>query len=91
MQQQSVAQATSRVQRGVALYWQHRKSIERVAPNVWTVPSCSGDGEYTVWLDLQACTCPDHSKAKQLDERCKHVVAATIAHAKGKAARKSKR
>ena len=90
MAEQSLPQATSRVQRGVALYWKHRQSIERVAPNVWTVPNCSDGGQYTVWLDLQACSCPDHQRAKQLDERCKHVVAATIANAKGKAARKKK-
>lgn len=88
MAEVSLPQATSRVQRGVALYWRYRESTERTGPSSYLVPSCSGEGHYSVELGLQYCSCPDHQKAKELDERCKHVIAATIYRAKSRAARK---
>jgi len=54
---------------------------------LYRVPSCTGNGYYTVYTDLRACTCPDHPKAKRLRERCKHVIAAEIVIAKRRAAR----
>ncbi len=90
MAEQSVAQPTTRIQRGINLYWQYWESIERTGPSSYLVPSCSSKDSYSVDLELQWCSCPDHSRAKELGVKCKHVIAATIAHAKGKVARKKK-
>lgn len=73
---------TTRTQRGIQLWRDQGDNIERVAPSVYDVPSCSSNETYKVWLDLQACSCPDHKQAKFLGVRCKHVIAATIYRAK---------
>ena len=83
-----VRQGTKRCDRGINLYWQHRDSIERTGPSSYLDPSCSSNEMYRVDLELQYCSCPDHQKAKELGVRCKHLVAATIYRAKGRAARK---
>lgn len=75
-----VSIADTRFERGIRLYLDRREEIERVSAFTWHVPSCSGDGKYIVWLDLKACTCPDHKKAKSLGLRCKHYTAAYLAH-----------
>ncbi len=78
---------TTRVQRGVRLYRDHGHEIEHVGFLTYRVPSCTGEGSYLVYLDLHACTCPDHARAKAKGERCKHYHAAHIAHCKRRAAR----
>ncbi len=86
MDDKSVAR-TTRLQRGIRLYRDHGHEIEHVGFLTYRVPSCTGEGSYLVYLDLHACTCPDHPKAKEAGARCKHVVAAEIAHCKRRAAR----
>ena len=88
MAEVSVAQGTKRCERGIALYWQHRDRIERTGPSSYLVPSCSSNDMYSVDLEIGWCSCPDHARAKSLNERCKHIVAATIYRAKSRAARK---
>ncbi len=73
---------SGRCKRGINLWLDKGNAIVRIAPHTWLVPSCSGDNVYTVRLDLQSCDCPDHQRAKSLDIRCKHLIAATIANAK---------
>lgn len=70
----------TRTSRGVALYLDRRDEIERVGSCAYRVPSCSTEETYLVWLDLRACTCPDHKRAKSQGLRCKHYTAATLAH-----------
>ena len=72
--------AETRFERGLRLYLERRDEIERVSTFTWKVPSCSSDETYLVWLDLQACTCLDHKRAKALGVRCKHYTAAYLAH-----------
>ena len=79
-----VRQGTTRCERGIALYWQHRDHIERTGPSSYLVPSCSSNERYSVELSLGYCSCPDRERAKLLNVSCKHVVAATIHHAKSK-------
>ena len=78
---------TIRVQRGIALHRERGHEITRTAAHTYSVPSCTGDGHYLVYLDLRACTCPDHARAKDKGERCKHYHAAYIFAAKRRAAR----
>ncbi len=44
-------------------------------PGGWIVPSQSGVGLYTVDVDKQTCTCPDHQEA---GFKCKHLFAVEI-------------
>ncbi|MDP9476507.1 MAG: hypothetical protein M3R38_12635 [Actinomycetota bacterium] len=84
----SVAPTTTRLQRGVRFFLERGEEIERTTANTYRVPSCSNEGSYLVYLDLRACTCPDHRSAKASGERCKHFHAAGIAAAKLRAARR---
>src|SRR3954464_8297631 len=44
-------------------------------PDGWLVPSQSGERIYTVNLQTQTCSCPDHQEA---GFKCKHLYAAEI-------------
>lgn len=46
----------------------------------WIVPSQSGNGRYTVSLDLDRCSCPDHELRKT---KCKHMYAVEFAIQQG--------
>lgn len=72
--------------RGLALYRERAAEIERISPSTYRVPSCTGEGSYLVYLDLQCCTCPDHRRAKAAGERCKHYHAVYVFAAKRRAA-----
>lgn len=85
MQNQDTAH-DARLRRGVRLYREHGEQIERVSAHTYRVPSCSGEGHYTVWTDLRACDCPDHPRAKAQGTRCKHYHAALIVQARRRAA-----
>ncbi len=85
---QSVPNRTTRLQRGIRLFLERGAEIERTTANTYRVPSCTGEGSYLVYLDLRACLCPDHARAKASGERCKHFHAAGIAAAKLRAARR---
>ncbi len=84
----TVPARTTRLQRGIRLFAERGHEIERTTANTYKVPSCSGEGRYTVYLDLRCCTCPDHRRAKASGERCKHFHAAGIAAAKRRASRR---
>lgn len=77
--------STTRTQRGIALFLDRRDEIERVAPWTYRVPSCTDRATYTVILSLPYCSCPDHKRAKDLGDVCKHVYAGLLAHAKRRA------
>ena len=79
MSEESLARPPTRVSRGVELFLTRRHEIVRVKNDVYRVPSCTSDEEYTVWTDLRACTCPDHPRAKEQGLRCKHLYAALLA------------
>lgn len=76
---------TTRAQRGIRLYRDHGHAIERLTANVYSVPSCTGNGHYVADIALGHCTCPDHDRAKALGTVCKHGTAAMIFKAKRKA------
>ncbi|MDP9488233.1 MAG: hypothetical protein M3Q49_21025 [Actinomycetota bacterium] len=86
----ATAPPSTRLQRGIALHRERGHEIERISAHTYRVPSCTGEGHYTAYTDLRACTCPDHIRAKALGngERCKHVIAAEIVLAKRRAARR---
>ncbi len=88
MDKTTVAAKTTRLQRGVRLFAERGHEIERTTANTYRVPSCTGSGSYLVYLDLRACLCPDHRRAKEAGERCKHFHAAYIFAAKRRAARR---
>ncbi len=79
---------TDRLQRGVRLFRERGHEIERTTANTYRVPSCTGEGSYLVYLDLKACLCPDHRRARAAGEYCKHLHAAYIYAAKRRAARR---
>jgi hypothetical protein len=80
---QSLAQpappTTTRFERGIALAQERFEEITRVAPWIWSVPSCSGDGVHAVNLKTGECSCPDRTPAGETD---KHVTAARYVKAK---------
>ncbi len=79
---------TTRLQRGIRLFNERGAEIERLEIHTYAVPSCSGDETYTVYTDLSCCTCPDHRRAKEAGELCKHRVAVEIFTAKRRAVRR---
>ncbi len=80
---------TSRLQRGIRLYRERGADITRTIGGTYIVPSCSGEGHYVVYLgEFTFCSCPDHRRAKEAGEACKHRVAAEIASCKRRAARR---
>ncbi len=84
----SVQTRITRLQRGITLHRERGDEITRTTAHTYRVPSCTGEGSYLVFLDLRACTCPDHRPAKASGERCKHFHAAYIFAAKRRAARR---
>jgi hypothetical protein len=73
------AERASRVMRGLALFRERGREMERVAPWTWMVPSRAVGLSYTADLKAGSCTCPDHRRRQ---EACKHLYAAEIARAK---------
>ncbi len=84
----TVAAKTTRLQRGVRLHRERGHEIERIAIHTYRVPSCSGDEMYTVYTDMGCCSCPDHRRAKEAGEACKHRVAVEVFTAKRRARRR---
>jgi hypothetical protein len=72
-------ESTTRIERGIALAREHFEEIRRIAPWIWSVPSCSGSGVYLVDLKHGECSCPDRPPE---DERCKHETAARYVKAR---------
>ena len=75
----SVAQGTTRQERGLALFRKRGEGIRHMAGTVWSVLSCAGTGVYLVDVESGACTCPDVPPAEEV---CKHATAAEIARVK---------
>ncbi len=85
----TVAAKTTRLQRGVRLFHERGHEIERTPGGTYRVPSCSGEASYVVYLgEVTCCSCPDHRRAREAGEFCKHVHAAHIFSAKARAARR---
>jgi hypothetical protein len=85
MQTQSTAPAperTTREERALALYREHRDEILLVGPDTYEVPSCSGSRVYHVEYggENESCTCPD--AAFHPERACKHLLAVGICFAK---------
>jgi hypothetical protein len=79
--------ATTREQRGLALYRSRGAGIIHEGRGVYSVPGRSG-GSYTVNLSVftdepETCSCPDHARHPELT--CKHLAAASIYRAKSRA------
>jgi hypothetical protein len=78
------AHPSTRETRALELYRHHGRDIERVAPDVYLVPSCAGEGVYRVHYGEESCTCPDH--AHHPERACKHILAVGILNAKRRGA-----
>jgi SWIM zinc finger len=72
------AHPSTREARGLELY--RRGGIERIARDVYRVPSCSGSGSYDVlYGEREECSCPDYLYGN--GRACKHLLAVGIMHA----------
>ena len=72
---------TTRAARALRLYEERGHEIERLAEDLYRVPSCTGHSVYTVrYGDVEACECPDFLYGG--GRSCKHLLAVGIAHAK---------
>jgi hypothetical protein len=66
--------------RALELYRAHRRDIERVAPDVYLVPSRDGKRAYRVDYHNETCNCPDHNFHPET--ACKHILAVGISVAR---------
>ena len=73
------APTTTREQRGLALFEERGHEIHRFGAGLYRVPSCSGEGFYTVDYLEERCTCPDHAYR---GVTCLHIYAVGILNAK---------
>lgn len=81
----STATATTREERGYALFRDYSGEIWRVEPYLYRVPSCSGNTVYLVTTKRGAeyCPCPDFEyRGSRNGSRCKHLEAALIFRSK---------
>jgi hypothetical protein len=74
---------STRELRALKLFRERRHEIKEVAPNLYRVPSCTGDRVYTVDYGLERCSCPDARRHPELS--CKHLIAIGILVAKRRA------
>jgi hypothetical protein len=74
---------SSRAERALELYHERGRDIERVAPDIYLVPSCTGSATYRVDYSTETCSCPDHEIR---GETCKHILAVGILRAKRRGA-----
>lgn len=72
-------QPSTRETRALALYRERSDEIERIAPDVYLVPSCTGSGAYRVDYERETCECPDARLHPELN--CKHVLCVGILRA----------
>ena len=84
---------TTRMERGVRLYFERGHEITPTTAHTYRVPACSGIGTYIVHLDLGCCSCVDSERRRERGDRtpCKHLVAASILASKRRAARRARR
>src|SRR5687767_386097 len=74
------AATDTRADRGLALYRDRSHEIRRFGTGLYRVPSCSGEGFYTVDYLEEWCNCPDHSHHPETS--CKHILAVSVLTAK---------
>jgi hypothetical protein len=79
----ALAHPATRELRALALYHERGRDIERSCPDVYLVPSCTGEGVYRVDYAAESCSCPDHEIRGEV---CKHVLAVGILRAKRRGA-----
>jgi hypothetical protein len=77
----------TREQKGLRLYAEHGKQIERLSANLFVCPSQSGEKVYFVTYGNleESCTCP--ANTYRPEEPCKHLLAVAIRSSKVRAAR----
>lgn len=75
--------ANSRELRALELYHERGRDIERLTPDVYLVPSCTGEETYRVDYAAESCSCPDHEIRGEV---CKHILAVGILRAKRRGA-----
>jgi SWIM zinc finger len=73
----------TRAERALELYHERGRDIERLTPDVYLVPSCTGEGTYRVDYGAESCGCRDY---EMRGEVCKHVFAVGILRAKRRGA-----
>jgi hypothetical protein len=74
---------SSRAERALELYRTRGRDIERISPDVYLVPSCTGEGVYRVDYAAESCSCRDYEIRRDV---CKHVLAVGILRAKRRGA-----
>jgi hypothetical protein len=72
-----------RAERALELYHEHARDIERISPDIYLVPSCTGEGLYRVDYSTETCSCPDHEIR---GETCKHILCIGVLRAKRRGA-----
>src|ERR671921_2398726 len=73
------AQPSTRELRALELHRTRGDEIRKVGENLYLVPSCTGQGSYTVDYNEESCGCPDYRNRK---DTCKHILAVGISLAK---------
>jgi hypothetical protein len=70
----------TREARGIALFEEHGDEIQQLGRGLYSVPSCSGRGDYLVHYggDVESCECKDF----EFGHVCKHLYAAALFAAK---------
>jgi predicted nucleic acid-binding Zn finger protein len=80
---------TTRLQRGIRLFQERGHEITTTPGGTYHVPSCTGTGFYVVYRgEFEFCSCPDHRRAREAGESCKHRVAVEVLVCKRRAARR---
>jgi hypothetical protein len=77
----------TRIGRAVLLLDEHGDEIERVAHDLYMVPSCSGTDTYRVRYggDVETCECSNFAFHGD-EEPCKHILSVAISRAKRRGA-----
>jgi hypothetical protein len=73
------AHPSTREQRGLELYRTRGLEIHQTAEDLYLVPSCTGQGFYSVDYREETCDCPDF---EHRGENCKHILAVGVHVAK---------
>ena len=73
------AHPSTREQRGLELYRTRGHEIHQTAEDLYLVPSCTGQGFYSVDYREETCDCPDF---EHRGENCKHILAVGVHVAK---------
>ena len=86
---QDLYDPSTRVGRALELLDKHGDQIERVAHDLYLVPSCSGRDSYRVRYggDVEGCECEDFVRHGD-EQSCKHLLAMGIASARRRARRR---